>query len=90
MKKKKNKYNQLFRMPMDALTAPTLRELMPAGFIKELGRRTGCKSASRLSGLISMEGPCTAREWPAIEDLARETDAAGFARWKESLHTQAA
>ncbi|WP_426491108.1 hypothetical protein [Hymenobacter sp. 102] len=75
---------------MDALTAPTLRELMPAGFIKELARRTGCKSASRLSGLVSMEGPCTAREWPAIEALARETDPTGFDRWKEALHAHAA
>ncbi|RSK29883.1 MULTISPECIES: hypothetical protein [Hymenobacter] len=73
---------------METPTTPTMRELMPAGFIKELARRTGCKSASQLSGVISLENTGS-RLWPEVEKLAEETDPAGFAAW-QSAHAQAA
>ncbi|SNC62440.1 hypothetical protein SAMN06265337_0670 [Hymenobacter gelipurpurascens] len=68
---------------MEPNPTPTMRELMPTGFIKELARRTGCKSASQLSGVISLENTGS-RLWPAIEALAEETNPDGFARWQHA------
>ncbi|MET4106008.1 HNH endonuclease signature motif containing protein [Hymenobacter sp. UYP22] len=76
------------QLPMETPPTPTMRELMPAGFIKELARRTGCKSASMLSGVISLENTGS-RLWPAVEKLAEETNPDGFAAW-QTAHAQAA
>lgn len=76
---------------METPTTPTMRELMPSGFIKELAKRTGCKSASQLSGVINLENTGS-RLWPSIAALARETNPVGFAQWQAAHEpaTQAA
>jgi len=73
-------YTTYRKLPMET-TTPTMRDLMPNGFIKELAKRTGCKSASQLSGVISLEN-AGSRLWPAITALARETNPTGFALWQ--------
>ena len=69
-------------------TAPSIRELMPSGFLRTLLLRTGCKQRATISDVVLLE-QTTSKYWPAIEALAKETDAPGFAQW-EAAHAQAA
>lgn len=69
-------------------TSPTIRELMPAGFLPLLCKRTKSGNLSNMSQVVSLEN-ANSRFWPAVLQLARETNPAGFARW-EAAHLQAA
>ena len=65
-----------------------MRALMPDGFLGTLADRTGCKSVPDLSQIVLRERT-TSKYWAAVEQLAKETDPAGFARW-EAAHAHAA
>jgi len=57
-----------------------IRELMPAGFSRTLVERTGCKQKQTMSDVVLSENP-RAKYWPAVLQLAEETDPAGYAAW---------
>lgn len=69
-------------------TAPSIRALMPSGFLRTLLQRTGCKQRATISDVVLVEAT-TSKYWPAVEELARETNPEGFAEW-EAAHAQAA
>lgn len=69
-------------------TAPSIRDLMPNGFLRTLLARTGCKQRATISDVVLVEAT-TSKYWPAVEKLARETNPEGFAQW-EASHAQAA
>ena len=62
-------------------TAPKMRDLMPAGFLGTLADRTNCTSVPDLSQIVLRER-LSSKYWPAVEQLARETNPAGFAQWQ--------
>ncbi|GAA3940755.1 hypothetical protein [Hymenobacter algoricola] len=67
---------------MDTQTAaPSIRSLMPEGFLKKLADLTGCRQRATLSGVVTYEATAS-KYWPAVEALARETNPAGFAQWQ--------
>jgi|GEM_PF-5144088 len=69
-------------MPMDTQTAaPSIRSLMPEGFLKKLADLTGCRQRATLSGVVTYEAS-NSKYWPAVETLARETNPEGFAQWR--------
>jgi hypothetical protein len=68
---------------------PSIRELMPQGFLRTLLLRTGCKQRATISDVVLLE-QTTSKYWPAIETLAKETKPEGFAQWEASRLTQAA
>lgn len=70
------------------MTAPSIRSLMPEGFLRMLLNRTGCKQRATISDVVLLEAT-TSKYWPAVEALAKETNAEGFAQW-EASHAQAA
>jgi hypothetical protein len=70
------------------LSALKMRDLMPDGYLSILIGRTKCMQRSTISGVVLAE-QTTSKYWPAIEQLAKETNPEGFARW-ESAQLQAA
>jgi len=62
---------------------PTIRELMPNGFLRELIARTKCRQSAYLSNIVLCES-VGSKYWPAVEALAQETNPEGFASWKAS------
>ncbi|QNH60716.1 hypothetical protein [Hymenobacter sediminicola] len=74
----------------DTTAAPSIRSMMPEGFLKMLAESTGCRQRATLSGIVTYE-TTSSKYWPAIEALAQETDPEGFARWQAAqAHTHAA
>jgi hypothetical protein len=69
-------------------TAPSIREMMPSGFLRTLLNRTGCKQRATISDVVLLEAT-TSKYWPAVEALAKETNPEGFAQW-EASHAQVA
>jgi hypothetical protein len=67
---------------------PSMRDLMPDGFLRALLLATGCKQRSTISDVVLLE-QTTSKYWPAVVALARETDPLGFAQWK-AAHAHAA
>jgi hypothetical protein len=62
--------------------------MMPDAYLSDLSRRTGLKSLPNLSQIVRLE-QTTSKHWPAVEQLARETNPDGFAAW-EAANKQAA
>ena len=83
--------------PTPANRPPTMRELMPKGFLPLLCKRTGSGNLSNMSQVVNLENT-NSGFWPAVLALAEETDPAGLAAWKaaqvpvepEVSHVQAA
>lgn len=71
------------------VTAPKMRELMPPGFLGTLADRTHCTSVPDLSQIVLRERT-SSKYWPAVEQLARETNPTGFARWQAARPTPVA
>ncbi|MCC3156469.1 hypothetical protein LJ737_04425 [Hymenobacter sp. 15J16-1T3B] len=61
--------------------APRIRQLMPDGFLRTIAERTGCTQRATLSGVVNYE-QTSSKYWPAVEQLARETNPDGFAEWQ--------
>lgn len=76
-------YTPLTQMPMHPSpdNVPSLRDLMPSGFTRELMRRTRCKQRQTISDVVLGE-QTGSKYWPAVEQLARETNPEGFAQWQ--------
>jgi hypothetical protein len=53
---------------------------MPAGFSRTLVERTGCKQKQTMSDVVLSENP-RAKYWPAVLQLAEETDPTAYAAW---------
>lgn len=68
-------------MPMETTHVPTMRQLMPRGFLRALRESTGCRERSTLSGVVLYEST-SSKYWPHIVALAKETDPAGFTKWE--------
>ena len=66
---------------------PTMRALMPAGFLPLLCKRTKSANLSNMSQVVNLENTRSAF-WPAVVQLAQETNPAGYARW-EAAHAAA-
>jgi hypothetical protein len=75
---------------MEANTPPTpsIRSLMPEGFLRTLLARTKCKQKTTISDVV-LQQSTSSKYWPAVEALAKETNPEGFAKW-EAAHTQTA
>lgn len=72
------------KMPMHhQRPAVRIRDLMPDGFLFTLIERTGCKQKQTISDVVRFETNGS-RYWPAVLQLAEETDPDGFARWKDA------
>lgn len=69
--------------------APSIRELMPPGFLRTLLDRTGCKQRATISDVVLLE-QASSKYWPAVEKLARETNPEGFAAWEAAREVQPA
>lgn len=67
----------------------SIRTLMPAGFLRILLDRTGCKQRATISDVVLLE-QTTSKYWPSVEALARETDPEGYTRWEAARETQPA
>lgn len=65
---------------------PRIRELMPDNYTVALAARTGCKNVSNLSQIVRLEHTAS-KYWPAVVQLAQETNPAGFARWEAAHDT---
>lgn len=76
-------------MPENMLKPPTMRELMPAGFTRILIQRTGITDTAAISKLVNNE-QTTSKHWPAVEQLAQETNPKGFAQWQAAKATPVA
>ena len=63
--------------------APTMRQLMPAGFVTELAGRTSLTDPSAISKLVKFE-QAGSRYWPEVVKLAEESNPEGFAGWAEA------
>lgn len=70
-------------MPMHSETAqlPRIRACMPDGYLATLAQRTGCTQKQTISDVVRYESK-NSKYWPAVEQLAKETDPAGFAAWQ--------
>lgn len=62
---------------------PTIRDLMPEGYLAQLVERTGCKNYSNLAKIVRYEHT-TSKFWPAVASLAEDTNPQGFATWTEA------
>lgn len=60
---------------------PTIRELMPDGFLRTLVSRTKCRQPAYLSNVVLSESVAS-KYWGAVEELAQENNPEGYARWK--------
>ncbi|MDF7810739.1 hypothetical protein [Hymenobacter sp. YC55] len=65
-------------------TVPTMRQLMPEGYIAELAVRTGMSNPSNIVQLVKRE-QTTSKHWPAVKKLALETNPEGLSQW-EAAH----
>jgi hypothetical protein len=66
---------------MDTQT-PTIRQLMPSGFLTELRKRTNRRtSTAYLSTIVQCE-TVGSKFWPHVAALAEETNPEGYAAWK--------
>ena len=70
-------------------TGPSIRDLMPAGFLRTLLGRTKCKQRATISDVVLLEATAS-KYWPAVEALAKETNPEGFAQWEAANLAQAA
>lgn len=68
---------------------PTIRELMPKGFLPLLCKRTKSGNLSNMSQVVNLEN-ANSSFWPAVVQLAKETDPVGFARWEAAKLATAA
>ncbi|MGI4867831.1 MAG: hypothetical protein ACRYFZ_28195 [Janthinobacterium lividum] len=59
---------------------PTIRELMPPGFLPLLCKRTSSANLSNMSQVVSLENH-RSTFWPAVLKLAEETNPTSFAIW---------
>ena len=62
---------------------PTMRELMPPGFLPLLCKQTGTANLSNMSQVVNLENNRSAA-WPAVLALAEKTNPEGFAKWAET------
>jgi hypothetical protein len=66
---------------MDTLKKPpTMRGLMPEGFIRTLATKTGMTDPAAISKLVNHE-QAGSKHWPIVLTLAEESNPAGFASW---------
>lgn len=70
-------------------TPPTIRELMPAGFLPLLCKRTGRKNISNMSQVVNYENTASS-VWPEVVKLAKETDPEGYAKWEHAHNSKRA
>ena len=68
---------------------PSIRDLMPQGFLRILLASTGCKQRATISDVVLLESTAS-KYWPAVEALAKETNPEGFAQWEAAHLAQAA
>lgn len=68
-------------MPENEPKNPTMRQLMPEGYLRALLARTECRQRATISDVVVLE-QTTSKYWPAVEQLARETNPEGFAQWQ--------
>jgi hypothetical protein len=61
--------------------APTIRDLMPEGYLATLSERTGVKTITNLSQIVLRE-QTSSIHWAQVEKLAEQTNPDGFAAWK--------
>lgn len=80
---KKNKYKPIMRKQPE--TVP-VRDLMPKGFLRKIAAETG-SGRSHISTVVTDERT-TAEIWPAVEKLAKETNAAAYEARKAYLDYQ--
>ena len=66
--------------PTPANRPPTMRELMPKGFLPLLCKRTKSGNLSNMSQVVSLEN-IKSGFWPAVLALAQETNPSGYAAW---------
>lgn len=59
---------------------PTIRELMPPGFLPLLCKRTSSANLSNMSQVVGLENSRSAY-WPEVLKLAQETNPRGYASW---------
>jgi hypothetical protein len=59
---------------------PGIRKLMPEGFLGTLADRTGCTAMPDLSQIVLRERS-RSKYWPAVLQLAQETNPQGYAAW---------
>jgi hypothetical protein len=59
---------------------PTMRDLMPKGFLPLLCKRTGSGNLSNMSQVVNLEN-AKSGFWPAVLALAEETNPADYAAW---------
>jgi hypothetical protein len=57
-----------------------IRELMPPGYTRILMNRTNCHQKQTVSDAVLAENP-RSKYWPAILQLAEETNSTGYAQW---------
>jgi hypothetical protein len=62
------------------MDTPTIRELMPPGFLPLLCKRTSSANLSNMSQVVSLENHRSAF-WPEVLKLAKETNPTGYATW---------
>ena len=67
---------------------PTMRELMPAGFLPLLCKRCGTANLSNMSQVVNLQNTRSGY-WSAVVALAQETNPEGYAQW-EAAHAQPA
>lgn len=69
-------------MPMHS-TPPnrtSIRACMPEGYLSMLAERTGVKTPTNLSQIVRLE-QTSSKHWPAVVQLAKETQPELFAEW---------
>lgn len=59
---------------------PTMRQLMPPGFLPALCKSTGTANLSNMSQVVNLENSRSAA-WPAVLALAEKHNPEGFAQW---------
>ena len=62
---------------------------MPEGYLAILSKRTGVRTIPNLSAIVRME-QISSKHWPAVEQLALETNPTGFAEWQAAQTQHAA
>lgn len=67
-------------MHENSASTPSMRSLMPEGFLRKLLTATGCKQRSTMSDVVLLE-QTSSKYWPAVTALARATNPEGFALW---------
>jgi len=66
---------------MEKSTAsPSVRDLMPSGYLSILADRTNSTSTPDLAQIVLRER-YSSKHWPAVLALAEETNPEGYAQW---------